>query len=66
MDVLRLLSDGHSNAEIGVRLFISPKTVDHHVSAILAALEVATRGEAAARARDAGWLARDRDVEHPG
>ncbi len=60
LDVLRLLNDGLSNAEIGARLFISPKTVDHHVSAILARLEVATRGEAAARARDAGWLARTR------
>jgi DNA-binding NarL/FixJ family response regulator len=32
-------------------LFVSPKTIDHHVSAILAKLEVASRGEAAAKAR---------------
>jgi DNA-binding NarL/FixJ family response regulator len=51
MDVLRLLDEGHSNAAIGERLFVSPKTVDHHVSAILAKLEVRTRGEAAAAAR---------------
>ncbi|WP_209427893.1 AAA family ATPase [Pararhodobacter sp. SW119] len=62
LDVLRLLNEGLSNAEIGARLFISPKTVDHHVSAILAQLEVATRGEAAARARDAGWLAQARPL----
>ncbi len=53
MDVLRLLDAGHSNATIAERLFVSPKTVDHHVSAILAKLEVGTRGEAAAAARRA-------------
>ncbi|MEM8773293.1 MAG: LuxR C-terminal-related transcriptional regulator [Pseudomonadota bacterium] len=56
MDVLTLMNDGLSNAEIGERLFISPKTVDHHVSAILGKLEVSSRGEAAAFARDAGWI----------
>ncbi len=60
MDVLRLLNKGLSNAEIGASLFVSPKTVDHHVSAILAKLEVNTRGEAAARARDAGWIGEER------
>jgi DNA-binding NarL/FixJ family response regulator len=53
MDVLRLLDEGQSNAAIAERLFVSPKTVDHHVSAILAKLEVGTRGEAAAAARRA-------------
>lgn len=56
MDVLALINDGLSNSEIGERLFISPKTVDHHVSAILGKLEVSSRAEAAAVARDAGWL----------
>ena len=56
LDVLRLLNDGLSNAEIGEKLFVSPKTVDHHVSAVLAKLEVSTRGEAAAHAREAGWV----------
>lgn len=51
LDVLRALNDGLSNADIAERLFVSPKTVDHHVSAILAKLDVATRGEAAALAR---------------
>jgi DNA-binding CsgD family transcriptional regulator len=51
MDVLRALNDGLTNAEIGEKLFVSPKTVDHHVSAILARLEVGSRGEAAAKAR---------------
>ncbi|MEM6464663.1 MAG: response regulator transcription factor [Pseudomonadota bacterium] len=47
MDVLRCLQDGLSNAAIADRLFISAKTVDHHVSAILAKLDVKTRAEAA-------------------
>lgn len=56
LDVLRLLNEGLSNAEIGEKLFVSAKTVDHHVSAILGKLEVSSRGEAAAYARDAGWV----------
>ena len=46
-DVVRLLREGLSNAQVAVRLHISPKTVDHHVSAILAKLGVRTRHEAA-------------------
>ena len=54
LDVLALLADGLSNADIAARLVISPKTADHHVSAILAKLDVRTRGEAAAVARRLG------------
>jgi DNA-binding CsgD family transcriptional regulator/tetratricopeptide (TPR) repeat protein len=50
-EVLALLAEDLKNAEIGVRLHISPKTVDHHVSAILGKLGVATRQEAARWAR---------------
>ena len=56
VDVLRLLGDGLTNSQIGETLFISPKTVDHHVSAILARLDAASRGEAAAKARRLGLL----------
>jgi DNA-binding CsgD family transcriptional regulator/tetratricopeptide (TPR) repeat protein len=50
-DVLALLVEGLSNAEIAARLVISPKTADHHVSAILTKLDVRSRGEAAAARR---------------
>jgi DNA-binding CsgD family transcriptional regulator len=46
MEVLYLLSEGYINSEIAERLFISSKTVDHHVSAILAKLDARTRVEA--------------------
>jgi predicted ATPase/DNA-binding CsgD family transcriptional regulator len=50
LDVLELVGAGATNAEIAQRLVISPKTVDHHVSAVLAKLGVASRREAAAAA----------------
>ena len=55
VEVLALLVEGLRNADIAARLFISAKTVDHHVSSILAKLGVKTRGEAA---RTAGRLQR--------
>jgi len=49
-EVLALLALGLSNAKIGARLFISPKTVEHHVGHILAKLGLETRAAAAAYA----------------
>jgi DNA-binding CsgD family transcriptional regulator len=59
MEVLEALSDGSTNAELAARLFVSEKTVDHHVSAILGKLGVANRREAARRARELGILEPD-------
>jgi DNA-binding CsgD family transcriptional regulator len=50
VEVLGLLAEGLRNAAIAERLFVSPRTVDHHVSAILRKLAVKTRGEAVAEA----------------
>ena len=49
-EVLDLLGHGLSNNAIGDRLFISPKTVEHHVGRILAKLGLRGRAEAAAYA----------------
>jgi len=46
-EVLGLITDELTNAEIAERLFISSKTVDHHISAILTKLGVSSRREAA-------------------
>jgi DNA-binding NarL/FixJ family response regulator len=50
-EVLELVRHNMTNDEIAARLVISAKTVDHHVSAVLAKLGVRTRHEAAAYAR---------------
>lgn len=51
-DVLALVTEGLSNAEIADRLFISPKTVEHHVSAVFAKLGVDNRAQAIVKAND--------------
>jgi DNA-binding NarL/FixJ family response regulator len=46
--VLNLVSHGLSNQDIAVRLFISPKTVEHHVGRVLSKIGLRTRAEAVA------------------
>jgi DNA-binding CsgD family transcriptional regulator len=48
VEVLTLIAQGLRSADVAERLFLSRKTVDHHVSAILRKLGVRTRGEASA------------------
>jgi DNA-binding CsgD family transcriptional regulator/tetratricopeptide (TPR) repeat protein len=52
-EVLELLCEGRTNASIAIKLVISPKTVDHHVSSVLAKLGVSKRTEVAAAKRAA-------------
>ncbi|MBE1875579.1 response regulator transcription factor [Myceligenerans sp. TRM 65318] len=49
-EVLRLLAEGLSNEQLAQRLFLSKRTVEHHVSNILGKLGVTTRAEATALA----------------
>ena len=53
-EVLGLLAGGLGNGDIAGRLYLSEKTVRNVVSTIFGKLEVSSRAEAVARARDAG------------
>jgi DNA-binding CsgD family transcriptional regulator len=54
LEVLALVAQNLSNAAIARRLYLSPKTVDHHASAILMKLGIGSRREAADAARKLG------------
>jgi DNA-binding CsgD family transcriptional regulator/tetratricopeptide (TPR) repeat protein len=55
-EVLLLLCEGLTNDEIATRLVVSPRTVDHHVSAVLGKLDVSSRGAAVAQAQRLGLV----------
>jgi DNA-binding CsgD family transcriptional regulator/tetratricopeptide (TPR) repeat protein len=60
LEVLELVAQGLPNREIAERLFLSRKTVAHHVSAILRKLDVPSRGRAGAKALQLGIVGQDR------
>ena len=62
-DVLELVAQGLSNADISVRLKISGKTVRNHVSIILSKLGAASRAQAVAISRDAGFWSENGSVD---
>jgi DNA-binding NarL/FixJ family response regulator len=56
MEALMLLAEGLNNNEIAARLTISPRTVEHHITAILTKLNVNSRQEATALAWEKNLL----------
>ncbi len=58
MEVLQLVAAGMRNAEIAKTLHVPPKTVEHHVSAILAKLNARSRADAVARAHAVGAISK--------
>jgi DNA-binding CsgD family transcriptional regulator len=60
VEVLLLVAQGLQNAQIAKRLFVSPRTIDNHVSAILTKLDAQTRAEAVAAAYELGLTAAPR------
>lgn len=56
VEVLRLVAEGWQNSRIAEKLSRSPRTIEHHLAAILAKLGAASRSEAVAAARDRGIL----------
>jgi DNA-binding NarL/FixJ family response regulator len=57
LEVLALLVEGLTNAEIAERLIVSQRTAEHHVAAVLGKVGASTRREAARRASELGLLA---------
>jgi DNA-binding NarL/FixJ family response regulator len=57
LEVLALITEGLTNAEIAERLVVSPRTAEHHVAAVLTKLGATTRREAARRASELGLVA---------
>ena len=56
LEVLRLVAAGHTDRQIAAALFLSPRTVHHHVAHLLAKLGVDSRAAAVAAARAADLL----------
>ncbi|GLP64446.1 LuxR family transcriptional regulator [Streptomyces sp. TUS-ST3] len=56
LQVIRLLAEGLTNAEIAARLVVSVRTIDNHVRAVLDKLDAPGRRQAAARAAELGLL----------
>ncbi|MEU4377228.1 response regulator transcription factor [Pseudonocardia alni] len=58
LEIIRLVSEGHTNREIAVRLHLSAHTVKAYLSRCMRKLGTTTRAETVARATHEGWLER--------
>lgn len=56
IEVLQLIGDGMTNAELAGHLYLSVRTVDHHVAAILGKLGATGRRDAVRKGRELGLL----------
>lgn len=56
LEIARLIAEGLTNKEIADRLFVSPRTVDMHVSHLLDRLDCRTRSEAVRKVSEMGML----------
>lgn len=65
LEVLQLLAQGCSSAQLARRLHRSPKTIDHHVSSLFEKLGVHSRAEAVAVAFARGIVSTGRDAGAP-
>lgn len=59
LDVLRAVATGKTNHEIGNELFLAENTVKYHIHSILEKLQLKSRREAAAYAKEHGLIKRD-------
>ena len=57
VEVVRLVAAGRTNREIARELFLSPRTVEMHVSSIIGKLDCRSRADATRRAAELGLLA---------
>jgi len=57
VEIVRMVANGRTNREIARELFLSPRTVEMHVSSILMKLNGRSRADAARRASELGLLA---------
>jgi two-component system response regulator DesR len=56
LELLRLVSTGASTASMAATMFLTTGTVRNYLSNAMAKMNAATRADAVARAREAGWM----------